>query len=130
MIALPELGLSLFTGETIDIITGSRICGLSSYMSSGDFERLDGSYEYRIMGCCMYNMYNVIKGSYSKFLHIKGAYSWDILPGINLAIEHGIHVFIEGKPYKGEFLMPGVKYHFVAGRTNDLKKNEVDTPVL
>ena len=116
MIALPELGLSLFTGDRIDEVTGSRICGLSSYMSAGDFDRLDGSCEYRIMGCCMYNMYNVIMGSYSKFLHLKGAYSWDILPGINLAIEHGLNVSIEGKPYKGEFLMPGIKYHFEVSR--------------
>ena len=116
MIALPELGLSLFTGDIIDDVEYSRICGLSSYMSSSDFVGLDNSYEYRIMGCCMYNMYNVIKGSYNKFMHLKGAYSWDILPGINLAIERGLHVSIEGKTYEGDFLMPGVKYHFQVDR--------------
>jgi len=119
MILLPELGLSLFTGESIDEVEGSRICGLSSYMSGDDFSGLDKSYEYRIMGCCMYNMYNVIKGSYSKFLHLKGAYSWDILPGINLAIEHGLRVLIEGELYHGQFLQPGVKYHFEVDRVCD-----------
>ena len=64
------------------------------------------------MGCCMYNMYNVIKGSYRQFQHLKGCYSWDILPGMNLAVEHDCEVVIEGKPYEGEFLMPGVKYRF------------------
>lgn len=113
MILLPELGASLFTGDIVHKIEGSRICGLSSYMSSADFSGLDKSYEYRIMGCCMYNMYNVIKGSYSKFVHLKGAYSWDILPGINLALEHGLKVTIDGTPYHGEFLMPGIKYRFV-----------------
>lgn len=120
MIALPELGLSLFTGDAVEEIRGSRICGLSSYMSSGDFSGLDESYEYRIMGCCMYNMYNVIKGSYNRFVHLKGAYSWDILPGINLALEHGLNVTIDGTPYNGEFLKPGIKYRFVVTRDSML----------
>jgi len=119
MIMLPELGLSLFSGDMIEGVSDSRICGLSSYMSSDDFIGLDNTYEYRIMGCCMYNMYNVIKGSYSKFVHLKGAYSWDILPGINLSLEHGLSVSIDGKPYKGEFLMPGIKYRFIVGRKLD-----------
>ena len=34
----------------------------------------------------MYNMYNVIRGCYRQFLHLKGCYSWDILPGMNLAL--------------------------------------------
>lgn len=112
MIALPELDICLITGESLDTIDRSRICGLSSYMNPGDFEQLRGEYEYRIMGCCMYNMYNVIRGSYAKFSHLKGCYSWDILPGMNLALEHGKTVILEDKPYSGEFLMPGVKYRF------------------
>lgn len=112
MILLPELNISLHSGDIIERFRGSRICGLSSYMMPKDFENLGEKHEYRIMGCCMYNMYNVIKGSYSKFVHLKGCYSWDILPGMNLALEHGLNVQIDGKPYNGEFLYPGVKYKF------------------
>lgn len=112
MIALPELDIYLCTGDKLDRIFNSRICGLSSYMTPNDFDKLDKGFEYRIMGCCMYNMYNVIHGSYALFQHIKGCYSWDILPGFNLALEHGLNVEIDGKKYKGEFLHPGVKYKF------------------
>lgn len=113
MIALPELDLCMVTGDSLERITHSRICGLSSYMTPRDFEFLGTEFEYRIMGCCMYNMYNVIHGSYKQFQHLKGCYSWDILPGLNLALEHGLNVILEGEPYRGEFLQPGVKYRFV-----------------
>lgn len=113
MIALPELNICLCTGDKLDRIPRSRICGLSSYMTPQDFEQLGNGFEFRIMGCCMYNMYNVIHGSYAQFQHLKGCYSWDILPGMNLALEHGLSVVIDGKPYEGEFLRPGVKYRFV-----------------
>lgn len=112
MIALPELDICLCTGDKIERITNSRICGLSSYMRAEDFAQLDDSMEYRIMGCCMYNMYNVIRGSYRQFSHLKGCYSWDILPGINLALAQSLCVEIDGTQYYGEFLMPGIKYRF------------------
>lgn len=113
MIALPELGIYLCTGDRIDRIDNSRICGLSSYMTPKDFELLGSGFEYRIMGCCMYNMYNVIKGSYCQFQHLKGCYSWDILPGLNLALEHGLYIEVESVQYHGEFLLPGKKFRFV-----------------
>ncbi len=81
-------------------------------MQPEDFKRLEQGSEYRIMGCCMYNMYNVIRGCYRQFLHLKGCYSWDILPGMNLALEQGLDVELEGEKYGGEFLYPGVKYRF------------------
>ena len=112
MIALPELDICFCTGDKLERIANSRICGLSSYMKAEDFAQLDGSMEYRIMGCCMYNMYNVIRGSYKQFSHLKGCYSWDILPGLNLALENEISVVVEGNEYKGEFLLPGVRYKF------------------
>lgn len=116
MIALPELNICLVTGDRLERIQHSRICGLSSYMTPKDFEMLGSGFEYRIMGCCMYNMYNVIHGSYRQFQHLKGCYSWDILPGINLALEHGLDVEIDGSKYKGEFLEPGIKYQFIVGK--------------
>ena len=81
-------------------------------MKPEHFGQLGREYEYRQLGCCMMNMYNVIKGSFAKFVHVTGCYSWDVLPGLNLALEHGLSVEIEGKPYNGEFLAPGVKYKF------------------
>lgn len=112
MIALPELDILLRSGDTIGKIKGSRICGLSSYMKPQDFLQLDSKKEYRIMGCCMYNMYNVIKGSYSEFCHLKGCYSWDILPGLNLALENKLYVEVDGEEYRGQFLVPNVRYKF------------------
>ncbi len=110
MIALPELGICLCSGDKIEKKFNSRILGLSSYMTQADFENLDTQYEYRIMGCCMYNMYNVIRGSYKQFQNIKGCYSWDLLPGINIALEQGLDVEIDNKKYSGEFLEPNKKY--------------------
>lgn len=121
MIMLPELGLTLCTGDRLPKMMGSRICGLSSYMRPEDFAELGQGGEYRIMGCCMYNMYNVIRGGYRQFLHLKGAYSWDILPGLNLALEHGLDVELEGGKYGGEFLCPGVKYCFKIKAGSKLK---------
>lgn len=112
MIALPELGVLLRSGDSIERIKGSRICGLSSYMKPQDFLQLDPKKEYRIMGCCMYNMYNVIKGSYAEFCHLKGCFSWDILPGLNLALENNLFVEVDGQEYKGQFLVPNVRYKF------------------
>jgi myo-inositol-1(or 4)-monophosphatase len=110
LVALPELDICLCTGDKLDKNKNSRICGLSSYMTPQDFEMLDKGMEFRIMGCCMYNMYNVIKGSYKQFQHLKGCYSWDILPGLNLALENGLLPIVGGKKYEGEFLYPDVKY--------------------
>lgn len=113
MITLPELNICLITGDKLERMPSSRLCGLPSYMTPEHFEKLGRDYEYRQMGCCMMNMYNVIKGCFAKFMHLTGCYSWDILPGLNLAIEHGLKVEIEGKNYSGEFLYPGAKYKFV-----------------
>lgn len=112
LLALPELDINLCTGDKICRYRESRICGLSSYMIPEDFKDLNGNFEYRIMGCCMYNMYNVIRGSYCQFKHLKGCFSWDILPGFNLALEHGLSILIDGKKYSGEFLMPNIRYRF------------------
>lgn len=112
MIALPELDICLISGDKIERIDNSRLCGLPSYMKPEDYLNLDKRFEYRQLGCCMMNMYNVIKGSFTKFFHVTGCYSWDILPGFNLAIEHRLNVIVNGKKYEGEFLTPGVKYRF------------------
>ena len=77
-----------------------------------DLARMEPSPEYRIMGCSMYNMYNVIRGAYALFENFKGANCWDILPGLNLALEHGCEVEVNGETYHGEFLPPTARYRF------------------
>ncbi|MDA7576268.1 inositol monophosphatase [Gammaproteobacteria bacterium] len=108
-IFIPQLKISLQTGQRIEYFQ-SRIDGLSSSLSKEGIASMPISKEYRIMGCSMYNMINVIKGSYNSFTNINGVNSWDILPGINLALEHNLEVKINEKTYKGEFLQPNQKY--------------------
>ena len=111
LIALPELGEFLVSGDTVPKYE-SRICGVSSSLDREDLLRLEPGFEYRIIGCCMYNMFNVIRGSYKKFQNPRGAHAWDILPGLNLALEHGLEVTVESEAYHGELLQPTGKYRF------------------
>lgn len=106
---MPEMGLRLVTGDRVEPIQ-SRITGLSSSISPAFFEIMGQPGEYRIMGCAVYNIYNVIRGSYKRFVNPKGAYVWDILPGVMLALEQGCKVSIDGQPYHGEHLDPTFKY--------------------
>ena len=109
MIALPELNELLISGSQI-VRHSSRIYGLSSSLRREDLLDIEPGYEYRIMGCSMYNLFNVIRGSYAVFENVKGVNTWDILPGINLALEHGCRVAVDGEPYHGQFLPPVKKY--------------------
>lgn len=111
MLALPELNLYLKTGDTFQKFS-SRIAGISSSLSKEDLLNLKSGFEYRIIGCCVYNMYNVITGSYYSFENPKGAKVWDIIPGLNLALENGLSVTVNNKKYEGELLRPDQKYIF------------------
>lgn len=114
-IFLPELNESLKTGDSLDYFE-SRIVGLSSNLSKIEIDNQEKYEEYRIMGCCVYNMLNVIKGSYKSFSNLKGAYSWDVLAGLNLSLEHGLKVTVDGNNYEGEFLLPNKRYSFSVQR--------------
>lgn len=107
---LPELGLRIVSGEKIQPIKKSRITGLSSKITDPVINLLSDLGEYRIMGCAVYNIFNVINGSYKRFVNPEGARVWDILPGVMLALESGCKVQINGKEYNGEFLNPKGKY--------------------
>ena len=111
MIGLPELGLYIKTGDKFPEFE-SRIYGISSSLLKEDLLNLEEGFEYRIIGCSMYNMYNVITGSFAMFQNPKGANAWDILPGLNLALENGCQIEVENKKYNGEFLYPNKKYRF------------------
>lgn len=111
MLALPELACYLITGDTPKRFQ-SRIAGISSSLTKEDLLKLEPGFEYRIIGCCVYNMYNVVTGAYYSFENPKGAKIWDIIPGLNLAIEQGLKVIVNNKPYHGELLEPDQKYCF------------------
>lgn len=111
MLALPELDLYLQTGVPLRRFN-SRIAGISSSLTKEDILDLKDGFEYRIIGCCVYNMYNVVTGSFYSFENPKGAKIWDIIPGLNLALEHGLSVTVNNKNYEGELLRPDQKYIF------------------
>src|SRR5690606_27597671 len=106
---MPELNIRLVSGDKLDKLQ-SRITGISSSISREVVDVMNEPGEYRILGCAVYNLYNVIKGSFHRFVNPKGAYVWDLIPGIMLALEHGLTVFIDGERYEGEFLDPTKKY--------------------
>lgn len=111
LIGCPEMGQWIRTGDRL-ARHQSRIHGLSSSLSKEDIVRATEGFEYRILGCCVYNMMNVIRGSFCSFENPKGAHSWDILAGLNLALEHGLNVCVEGKPYHGDYLPHTRRYRF------------------
>ncbi len=111
LIGAPEMGQWLRSGQHMERFR-SRIHGLSSSLSRADIMRATEGFEYRILGCCVVNMMNVVRGSFHSFENPKGAWSWDILAGLNLALEHGLNVRVEGEPYAGEYLAPDRRYKF------------------
>ena len=109
LLYLPELGEHLMTGDTLRPIR-SRICGFSSSMCDEILRGIAETRESRLMGCAVYNMYNVVRGAFARFTNPRGAHAWDLLPGLMLAHEHGCDIKVEGEQYHGEFLEPGRKY--------------------
>ena len=109
LLYMPELNEHLMTGDSIKPIR-SRIHGFSSSMCQEILDAMKIGTESRLMGCAVYNLYNVIRGAFSRFTNPRGAYAWDLLPGLMLAMEHHCRITVEGAPYGGEFLEPGKKY--------------------
>jgi len=108
---MPELNERLMTGDELERLpVPSRMTALSCAVNDKLLDILSQKGQYRMSGCSVYNLYYVIKGTFSTFLHPKGAYVWDILPGILLALEHGCQVFVDEEPYTGQFLDPAKKY--------------------
>ena len=110
-IYLPELDEIQITGMSLKKYK-SRIVGLSSSLNQNDLLSLnwEKGFEYRIIGCAMYNLLMVVRGSYHAFENVKGVNCWDVLPGLNLAIEAGVPSWVNGVPYNGEILFPTQKY--------------------
>ena len=109
-IFLPELSDFLITGMKLKKYE-SRVIGLSSSLTRDDILNLPKTnYEYRIIGCSMYNTLAAIKGSFKMFENVKGVNCWDILPGLNLALEHGCYVECDRIPYCGQVIDLTKKY--------------------
>jgi myo-inositol-1(or 4)-monophosphatase len=109
MLMMPELGESLKTGDSL-LKLHSRITGFSSSYNEKIAQGISDSVEYRVTGCAVYNLYNVIRGSFARFVNPKGAYVWDLLPGLMLALEHNCEVLLNDEPYDGRLLDPTQKY--------------------
>jgi myo-inositol-1(or 4)-monophosphatase len=109
LLMMPELGESIITGDKLPKLH-SRITGFSSSYTDEIATGIRDAGEYRVTGCAVYNLFNVIRGSFCRFINPKGAYVWDLLPGVMLALEHGCEVLLDDKPYYGEFLDPTRKY--------------------
>ena len=118
-IYLPELDDQLVSGDTLRVFR-SRIVGLSSSLTKDDLLRQPTGYEYRVIGCSMYNMLAAIRGSFERFENVKGVHAWDVLPGLNLALEHGCSAYVDDQPYCGELLLPVRKYRIRLSRQEGL----------
>lgn len=119
MLMMPELG-ELMTSGNIPRVPRSRIVGLSSSYNEDIGLHLKENEESRIMGCAVYNLFNVIRGSYCRFINPKGARSWDLLAGAALAHEAGCNVMINNEAYDGRFLEPNQRYRIDIQHRYDL----------
>jgi myo-inositol-1(or 4)-monophosphatase len=109
MLLMPELNEVAMSGN-LPRVPRSRIVGFSSSYNDEIGQGVADNPESRIMGCAVYNLFNVIRGSFARFVNPRGAYNWDLLGGVALALEAGCDVQINGKEYDGYFLEPGRRY--------------------
>lgn len=109
LLMMPELGEVMTTGN-IPRVPRSRIVGFSSSYNEDIGKGLATNPEGRIMGCAVYNLFNVIRGAYARFVNPKGARAWDLLAGVALAHEAGCDVIINDGTYDGQFLQPDQRY--------------------
>ena len=88
----------------------SRIVGMSTRHFKKGLQPCDKNFDYRALGCSMINMYYVLTGSFNHYVDPIGGFVWDILPGLNLALENKMDVYVDDKKYNGEFLSPEKRY--------------------
>lgn len=109
MIALPDLNRRLITGDSVQYAS-SRITAFSSGIDEALVRRLAETPQARLMGAAVYNLYGVCTGRLARFINPVGAYSWDLLAGLQLALEHNCEVYVDDEPYRGTYLYPGRRY--------------------
>ena len=114
LLLFPEINESLLSGEKVRPFN-SRIHGFSSSKASLELNLPLEAAENRILGSATYNLFCVATGRLAHYRN--GSVNvWDILAGINIALEHGCEVKIDGKDYRGEFLDPNRKYSVSVSR--------------
>lgn len=111
MLFLPEMGIALLSGQKAPRHR-SRVRGFSSSTRPAQMTDIRPGDEYRVMGCSMLNMYYVVTGAFRSFTNPAGANVWDILPGLNLALENGLAVEVNEHEYRGEFLPIDRRHRF------------------
>jgi myo-inositol-1(or 4)-monophosphatase len=116
---LPEMGDAILSGQPVETFK-SRIVGVSSSYSDEIGSIIAASPESRIMGCAVYNSYNVIRGTFARFVNPKGAYCWDLQAGVSLALENGCEVYLEGELYSGQLLDPHKRHRVDIRHRHDL----------
>ena len=115
LLAFPELGLSLTTGDRSPMFT-SRIVGHPSSSPLASLAEHGSGPENRILGSAAFNLFCVATGRFASFSNRIGAHAWDILGGLNLARERGCEVTVDDREYDGEFLDPRCRYRFEVRR--------------
>ncbi|NUQ81821.1 MAG: inositol monophosphatase [Bacteroidetes bacterium] len=122
MLLLPELGEAIISGEPVSRFN-SRITGFSSSFNEAIADGIRSAAEYRVTGCAVYNLFCVITGRFHRFVNPKGAYIWDLLPGIMLALEHGCLVNLNEQSFDGtHFLDPTCRYRVDITNPNSILK--------
>lgn len=111
LLAFPEMGLHAVTGGS----EGRFSSRISGHPSSSPLQALaegNSGPENRILGSAAFNLFCVATGRFASFSNRTGAHSWDILGGLNLALERGCGVIVDDREYLGQFLDPRRKYCF------------------
>jgi myo-inositol-1(or 4)-monophosphatase len=109
LLMLPELGEALASGDAVAHVP-SRITGYSSSPHPAIVAGIAQGGEARILGCAVYNLFNVARGAFARFVNPKGARVWDLLAGLMLAREQGCDILVDERPYDGSFLDPHRRY--------------------
>jgi myo-inositol-1(or 4)-monophosphatase len=109
LLMLPEMGEWLASGEPIATVP-SRITGYSSSVHPQIVSGIAAGGESRIFGCAVYNLFNVARGAFARFVNPKGACAWDLMAGLMLAREHSCEILVDGKTFDGSFLDPHRRY--------------------
>jgi len=108
LLVFPEINERVVSGQEL-LPFNSRIHGFASSRASLELNLPLEAAENRILGSATYNLFCVATGRLA-YYRSSGANVWDVLAGINIALEHGCEVKIDGREYRGEFLDPHRKY--------------------
>jgi myo-inositol-1(or 4)-monophosphatase len=109
MLYMPEMEELIISGDSFNKLN-SRITGFSSSLHDEILKGIKFSNQFRVTGCATYNIMNVIRGSFTRFVNPKGVYVWDFLPGLMLALENNCLVEVNGEVFDGRFLDPTKRY--------------------